>query len=150
MAILSDLLSASAGSFVKDVAGAIRQYVTTDADRIKLETVIEKQAQDFVISAAKVSEDYEAQLTDRQKNDMSSDSWLSKNVRPLALIYLLLLFTVIALTDGNVHLAIATFTIKAEYIAAFRSLLEYAAMFYFGGRTLEKAAAMITTGFGKK
>ena len=37
--------------------------------------------------------DIQSQLTERHKNDMQSDSWLSKNIRPLTLIYLMCLFT---------------------------------------------------------
>ena len=72
-------------------------------------------------------------LTDRLKSDMSSDSWLSKNIRPLVMIYLLVLVTCAGF--NWIH---AT----GEFIAMIKSFTEYGLMFYFGGRTVEKISSM--------
>ena len=89
----------------------------------------------------------EQERTTRHTNDMKSDSWLSKNIRPGTLIYLLAIFTVLALSDGNLYWTFAdnvvkTFSIKPVYVTGFIDLLKMAAGFYFVGRTVEKGMAL--------
>jgi hypothetical protein len=69
---------------------------------------------------------------------MESDSFLSKNIRPMVLIYLTVIFTVCAFFDGNV----GEFTIAEEYVPIFQTLLVTAYGAYFVGRTWEKAKAI--------
>lgn len=78
----------------------------------------------------------DAELTKRQQTDMNSDSWLSKNIRPLTLAYLLMNMTAIGLE---------WLTLKENYVAMVQSFTEYALMFYFGGRTIEKVANVAQT-----
>jgi hypothetical protein len=65
---------------------------------------------------------------------MQSDSFLSKNIRPMVLIYLTVIFTALCFTDGN----IGEFKIAKEYIPIFQSLLITVYGAYFVGRTWEK------------
>lgn len=76
------------------------------------------------------------QLTERHKNDMQSDSWLSKNIRPMALIYLMGLFTLAFFDD-----------VPETVLEMLRDLLMTVFIFYFGARSLEKITTMVT---GKK
>jgi hypothetical protein len=69
---------------------------------------------------------------------MESDSFLSKNIRPMVLIYLTVIFTVCAFFDGN----IGEFTISEEYIPIFQTLLVTVYGAYFVGRTWEKGKAI--------
>jgi hypothetical protein len=75
-------------------------------------------------------------LTDRLKADMSSDSWLSKNIRPLTLVYILVAYLLLAILDAAL----------VDIADAFVELLGQWGMlvmsFYFGGRTLEKIMDM--------
>ena len=73
------------------------------------------------------------QASERHKNDMLSDSWLSKNVRPLVLLYVVGLFTAFAIMD-YVHLGF----IRDYYVKLLETIFMYAIPFYFGGRFLEK------------
>jgi len=89
----------------------------------------------------------EQERTTRHANDMKSDSWLSKNIRPGTLIYLLAIFTILALSDGNLYWTftngvVKTFDVKSIYVTGFVDLLMMAAGFYFVGRTLEKGMAL--------
>jgi len=71
-------------------------------------------------------------VTERWQADMGSDSWLSKNIRPLTLIYLLSAYLIMALLDGlGFHIAEAYVTLLGQW-----GMLVMAA--YFGGRTAEK------------
>ena len=65
---------------------------------------------------------------------MQSDSFLSKNIRPLVLIFLTTMFTLLAFTDGN----IGGFTVQEQYVPIFQSLLITVYGAYFIGRTWEK------------
>lgn len=77
----------------------------------------------------------QTELTVRQKNDMASDSWLSKNIRPLVLIYLLLIVTL----QG-----FGAMSIEVGFLAMIREFTGYGLVFYFGGRTIEKVAGIVS------
>jgi hypothetical protein len=83
----------------------------------------------------KADQDAQTQVTERWKMDMQSDSFLSKNIRPLVLVYLTSIFTILAFADGNV----GGFEVAEEYIPIFQSLLITVYGAYFVGRTWEKS-----------
>jgi hypothetical protein len=75
-------------------------------------------------------------LTDRLKADMSSDSWMSKNIRPMTLAAILIGYFVFA--------AMSAFGYNANesYVALLGQWGMLIMSFYFGGRTLEKIMEM--------
>jgi hypothetical protein len=75
-------------------------------------------------------------LTERAKADMASDSWLSKNIRPMTLIFILVVYTVFALMSAFGHNA------NESYVTLLGQWGMLIMSFYFGGRTLEKILAM--------
>lgn len=74
-------------------------------------------------------------VTERWKSDMMSDSWLSKNIRPMIMLYLLLSFTIFVVMDSIDNLA---FNIKNSYVDVFSVLMTTAFTAYFAGRSYEK------------
>ena len=106
----------------------MEKLTTKDEERLaakqKIQELLEKAGQDA-----------QTQITERWKLDMQSDSCLSKNIRPLVLIYLTVIFTALAFFDGN----IGGFKVAEEYIPIFQSLLITVYGAYFVGRTWEKA-----------
>lgn len=85
----------------------------------------------------------ENNISDRWKADMSSDSVLSKNIRPMTLIYLLGAYTLFALLDGGGYkIAEAYVTLLGQW-----GMLVMTA--YFGGRTVEKVMEMRNKGKDK-
>lgn len=78
-------------------------------------------------------------VTDRWQSDMTSDSWLSKNVRPLSLIFLTLATTVLIYLDFYYGEELSTPT---EWIELLKSLLLGIYIAYFGSRGLEKASSI--------
>jgi len=88
----------------------------------------------------------EQERTKRQENDMKSDSWLSKNIRPMTLVYLLGAYTLLALFDGNLHWDELQFDVKAHYAETFAYMLFMAVGFYFTSRGLEKLMALFRGG----
>jgi len=79
-------------------------------------------------------------LTDRLKADMSSDSWLSKNIRPATLIFLLVAYS------GFAVASIFGFETRGAYVELLGQWGMLVMSFYFGGRTMEKIADKV----GKK
>ena len=116
------------GGVIKNIGNVIDKLTTTEEEKL----VIKKQIQEIL---EKADNDAQAQVTDRWKADMASDSFLSKNIRPLVLIYLTVIFTVLSFFDGN----IGGFAVAEQYIPIFQSLLITVYGAYFVGRTWEKA-----------
>jgi hypothetical protein len=75
-------------------------------------------------------------LTERLKSDMGSDSWLSKNIRPMTLIAIILGYFVFAMMSA---FDLDTNERYVELLGQWGMLIM---SFYFGGRTLEKIIDM--------
>ena len=115
------------GGVIKNIGNVIDKLTTTEEEKL----TIKKQIQEIL---EKADSDAQAQVTDRWKSDMASDSFLSKNIRPLVLIYLTVVFTVLSFFDGN----IGGFAVAEQYVPIFQSLLITVYGAYFVGRTWEK------------
>ena len=76
------------------------------------------------------------ELTDRLQADMTSDSWLSKNIRPMTLVAIFLGYFLFAMMSAFGHNA------NEEYVTLLGQWGMLVMSFYFGGRTLEKILAM--------
>ena len=76
----------------------------------------------------------QAEVTKRWSSDMASDNNLSKNIRPLTLIFLTIVFVIISVFDGNV----GDFKISSSYIPIYQTLLLCVYSAYFAGRSIEK------------
>ena len=83
------------------------------------------------------ADNVEAQeLTKRLQADMSSDSWLSKNIRPMTLIYILTAYLALAVMDAS------GLDISDNFVSLLGQWGMLVMSFYFGGRTLEKIMDM--------
>ena len=76
-------------------------------------------------------------LTDRLKADMASDSWLSKNIRPMVLIFLLFAYTGFAIAS------MFDYETRGVYVELLGNWGMVVMSFYFGGRTFEKVAEKV-------
>jgi uncharacterized membrane protein (DUF106 family) len=76
------------------------------------------------------------ELTKRAQADMASDSWLSKNIRPMTLIAILTGYFLFA------GLSAAKIDVNSEYVQLLGQWGMLIMSFYFGGRTLEKIIDM--------
>ena len=100
------------------------------AEAAKLKLLEMQQNGELAQLNADVSEQHE--LTDRLKADMSSDSWLSKNIRPATLIFILITYTVFGMMSAwDVE-------VNNNYVELLGQWGMLIMSFYFGGRTLEK------------
>lgn len=116
------------GGVIKQVGDTIDKLTTTEEEKL----IIKKQIQEIL---EKADSDAQVQVTERWKVDMQSDSWLSKNIRPMVLIFLTAVFTVLSFFDGNFY----GFQVQEQYIPIFQSLLITVYGAYFVGRTWEKS-----------
>ncbi len=124
---MKKILSLLTGGLIKDVGNVIDKLTTTDEERLAAKQKIQELLE-------KADQDAQTQITERWKLDMQSDSFLSKNIRPLVLVYLTVIFTILAFFDGN----IGGFQVDENYIPIFQSLLITVYGAYFVGRTWEK------------
>lgn len=115
----------------------LRQLQFTHEERL-LELAIEKarleQEELKALLAAQASENNN--ITDRWKADMSSDSWLSKNIRPLALIAIFVAFFLFTMMSAF------GFNAQESYVNLLGQWGQIIFLAYFGGRTVEKLADM--------
>lgn len=94
----------SPSSFIKDAAGSIMKGLgdlfTSDDERNKAAVIIEQGLNDVYKSILSFVAGQEKERSDRHKYDMNSDSWLSKNIRPLTLVFLTALFIALIIWDS--------------------------------------------------
>jgi len=118
---------------VLDIGSKILDKVFPDpaqAEAAKLKLLEMQQNGELAQLNADVSEQHE--LTDRLKADMASDSWLSKNIRPTTLIFILVTYTTFGLMSAW------DIEVNKEYVQLLGQWGMLIMSFYFGGRTLEK------------
>ena len=125
---MKKIIQAITGGLLKDIGKVIDNLHTSEEERLQAK----QKLQELLEQADKEAQD---QVTERWKLDMQSDSFLSKNIRPLVLVFLTVMFTLFAFTDGN----IGGFEVQKEYIPIFQSLLITVYGAYFVGRTWEKS-----------
>ena len=127
MSILGKLFSGGANELVKSVGGVIDNLHTSKEEKLEAE----KQSKDMIMG---YEAEMQKQVTERWKVDMNSDSWLSKNIRPMTLIFLVVSTVLIIFIDAG---AIA-FEVKSSWIDLLQLVLITVIGAYFGGRSLEK------------
>lgn len=135
---LKDLVSSGIGAVVDSVGNAIDKNVTNAEERLILKNELKKIELQSKLDQEKIALDFEKEYTNRHSLDMTSDDKLSKRIRPMTLIYLLFIVSLLAITDGNIKYDDYTFSINDEYIELFKSLLLMVFGFYFGSRGAEK------------
>ena len=109
---MKKLFQAITGGLLKDIGKVIDNLHTSDEERLEAK----QKLQELLEQADKEAQD---QVTERWKYDMQSDSLLSKNIRPLVLVFLTTMFTLLVFTDGN----IGGFRVQEQYVPIFQSLL---------------------------
>ena len=127
MSILSKVFSTGAGELINKVGGVIDNLHTSAEEK----AAAEKQIKDMILG---YEAEMQKQVTERWKLDMKSDSWLSKNIRPLVLIFLVVCTMLLIFIDaGKIN-----FNVKDSYVDLLQLVLITVIGAYFGGRSLEK------------
>jgi hypothetical protein len=126
---------------ILNIGGKLIDKLIPDPEaKAKAQFELTKMAQDGELAKmANDSKMYELEqnnLTERMQADMASDSWLSKNIRPMTLIYILVSYLVLAILDA------AALDIADAFVELLGQWGMLVMSFYFGGRTLEKIMDM--------
>ena len=127
MSILTKLFSGGAAELVKGVGGVIDNLHTSKEEKLEAAQKIQQLISDH---EAKM----EQNITDRWSADMNSDSWLSKNVRPLVLVFLVVCTVLMIFIDAGA----LSFNVEEKWTDLLQLVLMTTIGAYFGGRSLEK------------
>ena len=90
-----------------------------------------QKMEELLVSAEQAAQE---EISARWDADMKSDAWLPKNIRPLTLIFLTIVFVIISVFDGN----LGEFSISDSYVPVYQTLLMTVYAAYFAGRSIEK------------
>ena len=127
MSILTKIFSGGATELVKGVGGVIDNLHTSKEEKLEAERKVKELISNYEV-------EMEKQITERWSMDMNSDSWLSKNIRPMTLIFLVISTVLIIFIDAGV----ISFEVKDTWVDLLQLVLITVIGAYFGGRSLEK------------
>ena len=130
--ILAKIFGGAGSSIADKISGVVDRFVQTKDEKAAFEKEMTNIFMSHELSLEK-------EISERHKNDMQSDSWLSKNIRPLLTIFSLVLYTLFAITDGN----IGEFNIANQYVDLLGQIVIMSLGFYFTSRGIEKTAKII-------
>ena len=122
-----NLIGSLVGKILPVAAGIIDDLHTSTEEKM----AAKQKLQELMVSA---EQEAQKEVSARWEADMKSDAWLPKNIRPLTLVFLTAVFTLLSLTDGNV----GDFVIGTAYIPIYQTLLLCVYSAYFAGRSIEK------------
>ena len=127
MSIWTKIFGKGALDVAGKVAGIADRFIQTKEEKAAFEMEMKKI---FIEAEAEIQKN----VTERWKSDMTSDSWLSKNVRPLVLIFLVVCTMLLIFIDGGV----LSFQIEEKWTSLLEIVLITVIASYFGGRSFEK------------
>ena len=125
--MIGNLLSKGIAELVKNVGGVIDNLHTSAEEKLDAE----RKIKDMIMS---YEAEMQKQVTERWKLDMNSDSWLSKNIRPLVLVFLVVATVLLIFIDAGV----ISFQVQDKWTDLLQLVLITVIGAYFGGRSLEK------------
>ena len=127
MSILASIFSGGATELVKGVGGIIDNLHTSKEEKLEAAQKIKELVSNYEVEMEKT-------ITDRWKSDMASDSWMSKNVRPMVLIFLVVSTVLMLFIDAGA----ISFNVEPKWTDLLQLVLITVIGAYFGGRSLEK------------
>jgi len=127
MNVLSKIFSSGATELVKGVGGVLDNLTTSKEEKLEAERKVKELVANYEV-------EMEKNITSRWEADLKSDSWLSKNVRPLTLVFLIVCTMLLIFIDAGA----ISFNVKDSYVDLLQLVLITVIGAYFGGRSLEK------------
>jgi hypothetical protein len=127
MSIIGKIFSSGAGDLVKNVGGVIDNLTTSKEEKLEAERKVKELIANYEI-------EMEKNITSRWEADLKSDSWLSKNVRPMVLIFLIVCTMLLIFIDAGA----LKFEVKSSWVDLLQLVLITVIGAYFGGRSFEK------------
>jgi len=127
MSILTSIFSSGATELIKGVGGVIDNLHTSKEEKLEAERKVKELVSSYEI-------EMEKNITERWTMDMKSDSWLSKNIRPLVLVFLVVSTVLMIFIDAGT----INFVVEDKWTDLLQLVLITVIGAYFGGRSLEK------------
>ena len=127
MSILTKIFSSGASDLVGSIGEVVDDLTTSKEEKLEAERKIKELVANYEVEMEKT-------ITDRWKSDMASDSWMSKNVRPMVLIFLVVSTVLMIFIDAGV----VSFNVEAKWTDLLQLVLITVIGAYFGGRSIEK------------
>jgi len=127
MSILTNIFSSGATELVKGVGGVIDNLHTSKEEKLEAEQRVKELIANYETQMEK-------EISSRWNADMASDSWLSKNVRPLVLVFLVVATVLMIFIDAGT----INFIVEPKWTDLLQLVLITVIGAYFGGRSLEK------------
>ena len=125
--MLNKLFSGGASDLIKSVGGVVDNLTTSKEEKLEAERKIKELIANYEV-------EMEKNITSRWEADLKSDSWLSKNVRPMTLIFLIVCTMLLIFIDAGV----INFNVRDSYVDLLQIVLITVIGAYFGGRSFEK------------
>jgi len=144
MSLLSNILTGSVDKIVDSVSNGLDNLFTSDEERLVLKNELEKIRNQMKLEQMQLAQEQEKEITKRWVSD--NENIITRLVRPISFMFVLILFGAIVLTDGN----IGEFTINSAYIPVIETLLTTMVIAYFGSRGMEKVSKTIKENKWKK
>ena len=123
MNILGMITGGGAKDLVEGVGGVIDSLHTSEEEKLEANQKIKELVSNYEVEMEKT-------ITERWKVDMNSDSWLSKNIRPMVLIFLVVATVLMIFIDAGV----VQFEVKDTWVDLLQLVLITVIGAYFGGR----------------
>ena len=133
MPLLDKLITDTAGSLLEKLGNTLAKFIPNKIEKAKAIQQMQQVINDHQVQMAQ-------EITKRLQADMASDSWLSKNIRPLTLIFILLLYSFFSIASGN----LGSFSVNNAYVELLGQWGMLIMSFYFGSRGLEKITTIMT------
>ena len=127
MSIINKLFSGGASKLVESVGGVLDNVITTKDEKLEAK----RKLKELILSH---EAEMQKNVTDRWNADMKSDSWLSKNVRPMVLIFLIVCTMLMIFIDAGT----IAFEVEEKWTDLLQLVLITVIGAYFGGRSIEK------------
>jgi len=125
--ILAKLFGGVGANIAEKISNIIDKHTFSKVEKAQFE---KEMNQIFLDAEASIQES----VTERWKTDLKSDSYLSKNVRPLVLIFLIVSTVLMVFIDAGA----INFNVDSEWKELLKLLLTTTVAAYFGGRSYEK------------
>ena len=127
MGIVDKIFGGGAGKLVESVGGVLDNLSTSKEEKLEAKRKLKELIMNHEV-------EMEKQITDRWSADMNSDSWLSKNVRPMVLIFLIVCTMLLIFIDAGA----VEFVVEEKWTDLLQLTLITVIGAYFGGRSVEK------------
>jgi len=125
--LLAKLFGGAGGGIVEKISGVVDKFVRTKDEKAEFE----KQMTEILIEAEAVMQ---KNVTERWKADLEHGNWLTRSVRPLVLVFLIVATVLMVFIDsGSLQ-----FEVEEKWVDLLQLVLMTTIGAYFGGRTAEK------------